>query len=118
MSEYSKLLFGHIRQAYKHSRSSRILVRRGAPVPLITAFALMGFVSTAQAVNFSKAGAIAIPDSGQAVRYPSNITVSGLTGTVISVEQCGRSVDLYSQRARIWNISHKWASRLKRWVTV
>jgi signal peptidase I len=53
-------------------------------------------------------------DASGSFDYP--VSAQQVLGKVISVEREGRSVDLYSQRARIWHISHKWASRLKRWM--
>jgi signal peptidase I len=44
------------------------------------------------------------------------VSAQQVLGKVISVEREGRSIDLYSQRARIWHTAHKWASHLKRWM--
>ena len=37
-------------------------------------------------------------------------------GRVVSVERGGRSIDLYSRRAKMLRIAHVRASRLKRWM--
>jgi signal peptidase I len=44
------------------------------------------------------------------------VSAQQVLGKVISVEQGGRSIDLYSIRARIWHTVHKWVSRLKRLI--
>ena len=41
---------------------------------------------------------------------------SQILGKVVSVERGGRSIDLYSRRAKMQRIAHVWASRLKRWM--
>ncbi len=53
-------------------------------------------------------------DASDSFDYP--VAAQQVLGKVISVEREGRSVDLYSQRARIRHIAHKWASRLKRLI--
>jgi len=58
---------------------------------------LLGVASGAHAAIFSNTSAITIPDSGQASLYPSEITVSGVTGTVTKVT------------VSVYNLNHTWA---------
>ena len=37
-------------------------------------------------------------------------------GKVVSVERGGRSIDLYSRRAKMLRTAYVWASRVKRWI--
>lgn len=53
-------------------------------------------------------------DASDSFDYP--VGTQQVLGKVISVERGGRSIDLYSKRAIIWHIAHKWASRLKRFI--
>lgn len=53
-------------------------------------------------------------DASDSFDYP--VAAQQVLGRVISVERGGRSIDLYSKRAIIWHIAHKWASRLKRFI--
>jgi len=39
-----------------------------------------------------------------------------ILGKVVSVERAGRSIDLYTWRAKIGRIAHSCVSRLKRWI--
>lgn len=44
------------------------------------------------------------------------VSAQQVLGKVISVEREGRNLDLYSQRARIRRMAHKWAFNLKRLI--
>jgi signal peptidase I len=44
------------------------------------------------------------------------VSAQQVLGKVISVERSGRSIDLYSKKARMLRIAHTWASRLKRLI--
>jgi len=46
--------------------------------------------------------------------YP--VEADQILGKVVSVERAGRSIDLYTWRAKIGRIAHSCASRLKRWI--
>jgi hypothetical protein len=54
-------------------------------------------ITEAHGATFSNTGAITIPDSGAATPYPSEITVSGVTGTVTKVT------------VSIYDLNHTWA---------
>lgn len=59
---------------------TKTLLGAGLALGLIVSSAV-----NAQTVTFSNTASITIPDSGAATPYPSNITVSGLTGNIVNV---------------------------------
>jgi len=46
--------------------------------------------------------------------YDELVEAHQVLGKVVSVEKGGRSIDLYSKRAKMLRIAYAWASRLKR----
>ena len=71
-----------------HGRPRRAVIARGGSVLFI--LLIVGLIAglmapAAPAVDFSNTAAIAMPDVGPAIPYPSSITVSGLGGTVTDV---------------------------------
>ena len=54
-------------------------------IALVPIFATRTATSTCPPVAFTNSASITIPDSGNAIPYPSNINVSGLSGTVVKV---------------------------------